>query len=75
MTTKTTTKIIAENIALAALDQGLSVDALRVYDLTADDCDAIRIEYPSDEYPADAVSTSEWRIVMAEVEAAVREYI
>lgn len=72
--TKTRTQIIAESIATEALSQGLGVDGLRAYDLTTADTRYIRSEYPTAEYPADAISSAEWRTIMAEVERAVREY-
>ncbi len=74
-TTKTRTQIIAESIATSAMEQGLSVDGVRRYDLTTADCDYIRDEYPTAEHPADAIGPSEWRLIMADVERAVREYV
>lgn len=72
--TKSTAKTIADHIASEALGQGLSVEGLRAYDLTTADCDYIRAEAPAADYPAEAFSADEWRVLFAEVERAVREY-
>lgn len=73
-TTKTRAQIVAESIATEALGQGLSLADLGCYDLTKADICYIRAEYPTPEYPADAMSHEEWRSVILEVERAVREH-
>lgn len=73
MTSKTIT--IAKHIADSAMDQGLSIEGVRAYSLTTADEDYIRAEYPSEDYPADAISKAEWRSIIGDIEAAVREAV
>lgn len=72
MTTRTTINTIATSIYDAAKDAGATAEMLRSYDLTSDDCDAIRADYVGvgDE---SELSGDEMRDVILDVEARVRE--
>ena len=64
---------MAQAIVDGAREAGADWEAIASWDLLPGDCAFIRAEYPTDEYPADAVSSEEWRAVMVEVEGLVRE--
>jgi hypothetical protein len=73
MTTRTTTiNTIAISIYNAAKDAGATLEMLRSYDLTSDDCDAIRSDYLADSDESELAS-DEMRAVILDVEARVRE--
>lgn len=69
----TTIKNLAEQIVDSAREAGATAKMLSTWELMRGDEDLVRAEYPSDDYPADAISHDEWRSVMAEVQDAVRQ--
>jgi hypothetical protein len=73
MTTRTTTiDTIATSIYDAAKAAGATPEMLRAYDLTSDDCDAIRADYLGDSDESE-LAGDEMRGVILDVEARVRE--
>lgn len=73
MTTRTTTiNTIATSIYDGAKAAGATPEMLRNYDLTSDDCDAIREDYLGDSDESE-LADGEMRAVILDVEARVRE--
>lgn len=64
---------MAQAIVDAAVEQGATEEMISAWTLMQGDEDFVRAEYPSDDYPAEAVSADEWRSVMSEVEGLVRD--
>lgn len=73
MTTRTTTiDTIATSIYDSARAAGATPEMLRCYDLTSDDCDAIRADYLGDSDESE-LADGEMRATIIDVEARVRE--